>query len=212
MSLVKPFDKLPTLNSATILLVGTDESQQQQLAEAILKEKKTFKINIHVATSLPLPAERDHIRPRIDLIAFMINMQSKHSLRNVEASLSHMDANFFLGKVCFLITGENLDCVISCESQACKGPKLPEDDLVLATCPHVNGALKHAGPAGRGDFSKRKPVFQGGTGSDVIELSGLSARNEERDHGFPLPATELGATVLVTTKTIQNNCLTEERP
>ncbi|XP_039347585.1 tumor necrosis factor receptor superfamily member 13C [Mauremys reevesii] len=107
---------------------------------------------------------------------------------------------------------ENLDCVISCESQACKGPKLPEDDLVLATCPHVNGALKHAGPAGRGDFSKRKPVFQGGTGSDVIELSGLSASNEERDHGFPLPATELGATVLVTTKTIQNNCLTEERP
>ncbi|KAG6925837.1 centromere protein M [Chelydra serpentina] len=105
MSLVKPFDKLPTLNSAAILLVGTDESQQQQLAEAILKEKKIFKINIHVATSLPLPAERDHIRPRIDLIVFMINMQSKHSLRNVEASLSHMDANFFLGKVCFLITG-----------------------------------------------------------------------------------------------------------
>ncbi|XP_032643056.1 tumor necrosis factor receptor superfamily member 13C [Chelonoidis abingdonii] len=108
---------------------------------------------------------------------------------------------------------ENLDCVISCESQACKGPKLPEeDDLILATCPHVNGALKHAGGAGRGDFSKRKPVFQGGAGSDVTELSVLSATNEERDHGFPLPATELGATVLVTTKTIQNNYLTDERP
>ncbi|CAM5081073.1 unnamed protein product [Natator depressus] len=108
---------------------------------------------------------------------------------------------------------ENLDCVISCESQACKGPKLPEeDDLVLATCQHVNGTLKHAGPAGRGDFSKRKPVFQGGAGSDVIQLSVLSAGNEERDHGFPLPATELGATVLVTTKTIQNNCTTEEGP
>nr|XP_023955853.1 tumor necrosis factor receptor superfamily member 13C [Chrysemys picta bellii] len=108
---------------------------------------------------------------------------------------------------------ESLDSVISCESQACKGPKLPEeDDLVLATCPHVNGTLKHAGPAGRGDFSKRKPVFQGGAGSDVIKLSVLSAGNEERDHGFPLPATELGATVLVTTKTIQNNCTTEERP
>ncbi|XP_074806384.1 centromere protein M isoform X2 [Natator depressus] len=105
MSLVRPFDKLPTLNSAAILLVGTDERRQQQLAEAILKEKKNFKINIHVATSLPLPAERDHVRPRINLIAFMINMQSKHSLRNVEASLSHIDANFFLGKVCFLITG-----------------------------------------------------------------------------------------------------------
>ncbi|TFK07223.1 anoctamin-8 [Platysternon megacephalum] len=112
-----------------------------------------------------------------------------------------------------LVHPENLDCVISCESQACKGPKLPEEeDLVLATCPHMNGALKHAGPAGRGDFSKRKPVFQGGAGSDVIELSVPSTGNEERDHGFPLPATELGATVLVTTKTIQNNCTTEERP
>ncbi|XP_050811021.1 tumor necrosis factor receptor superfamily member 13C [Gopherus flavomarginatus] len=108
---------------------------------------------------------------------------------------------------------ENLDYVISCESQACKGPKLPEEDnLILATCPHVNGTLKHAGPAGRGDFSKSKPVFQGGTGSDVIELFVPSASNEEHNHGFPLPATELGATVLVTTKTIQNNCLTEDRP
>ncbi|XP_067415056.1 tumor necrosis factor receptor superfamily member 13C [Emydura macquarii macquarii] len=107
---------------------------------------------------------------------------------------------------------ENLHCVVSCESQAWKGPKLPEEDLVMATCPHLNGALKHAGSAGRGDFSKRKLVFQGGAGSDVIELSALSAGNEERDHGFPLPATELGATVLVTTKTIQKNGTTEERP
>ncbi|XP_074840019.1 tumor necrosis factor receptor superfamily member 13C [Carettochelys insculpta] len=104
---------------------------------------------------------------------------------------------------------ENLDSVVSCESQVCKGPQLPEeDDLVLATCPHLNGALKHAVPAGRGDFSKRKPVCQGVAGNDVTELTG----NEECDHSFPLPATELGATVLVTTKTIQNNCVTEERP
>uniref|UniRef100_A0A8B9BJM6 Centromere protein M n=1 Tax=Anser brachyrhynchus TaxID=132585 RepID=A0A8B9BJM6_9AVES len=59
----------------------------------------------HLATSLPLPAERDHLRPRIDLIVFIIDIKSKYSLKNVEASLAYVDASFFLGKVCFLVTG-----------------------------------------------------------------------------------------------------------
>ncbi|NWH35547.1 CENPM protein, partial [Chloropsis hardwickii] len=59
----------------------------------------------HLATSLPLPSERDHLRPRIDLIVFMIDIKSKYSLKNVETSLAHVDASFFLGKVCFLVTG-----------------------------------------------------------------------------------------------------------
>ncbi|NXJ83613.1 CENPM protein, partial [Trogon melanurus] len=59
----------------------------------------------HLATSLPLPSERDHLRPRIDLIAFVVDVKSKYSLKNVEASLAHVDASFFLGKVCFLVTG-----------------------------------------------------------------------------------------------------------
>ncbi|KAM6285188.1 centromere protein M isoform 1-T1 [Spheniscus humboldti] len=105
MAVVRPFDKLPALNSAAFLLVGSDEGLQQKLAEAILREKKDFKISIHLATSLPLPSERDHLRPRIDLIAFMIDIKSKYSLKNVEASLAHVDASFFLGKVCFLVTG-----------------------------------------------------------------------------------------------------------
>ncbi|XP_066490192.1 centromere protein M [Tiliqua scincoides] len=105
MSTLTAFGKLPTLNSATILLVGTNEVFQQQLAETILTEKQDLKVNIHLTTSLPLPAERDHIRPRIDLIVFMINLQSKLSFTNIEASLLHVDANFFLGKVCFLATG-----------------------------------------------------------------------------------------------------------
>ncbi|XP_035759093.1 centromere protein M, partial [Egretta garzetta] len=86
-------------------LVGSDEGLQQKLAEAILREKKNFNISVHLATSLPLPSERDHLRPRIDLIAFMIDIKSKYSLKNVEASLAHVDVSFFLGKVCFLVTG-----------------------------------------------------------------------------------------------------------
>ncbi|NWI09298.1 CENPM protein, partial [Crypturellus soui] len=46
MTAVRPFDKLPALNSATILLVGSDGSVQQKLAEAILREKKSFKISM----------------------------------------------------------------------------------------------------------------------------------------------------------------------
>ncbi|KAH0616828.1 hypothetical protein JD844_028246 [Phrynosoma platyrhinos] len=104
MSTLAAFGKLPTLSSATILLVGTNDVFQQQLAETILKEKQDLKINIHLTTSLPLPAERDHIRPRIDLIVFIIDVQSKYSFKDIEASLLHVDANFFLGKVCFLAT------------------------------------------------------------------------------------------------------------
>ncbi|NWX35952.1 CENPM protein, partial [Notiomystis cincta] len=59
----------------------------------------------HLAKSLPLPSERDHLRPRIDLIVFMIDIKSKYSFKNVETSLAYMDASFFLGKVCFLVTG-----------------------------------------------------------------------------------------------------------
>ncbi|XP_074934523.1 centromere protein M [Phalacrocorax aristotelis] len=105
MALLRPFDKLPALNSAVLLLVGSDEDLQQKLAAALLREKKNFRISIHIATSLPLPSERGHLRPRIDLIVFMIDIKNKYSLKNVEASLAHVDANFFLGKTCFLVTG-----------------------------------------------------------------------------------------------------------
>ncbi|XP_009075400.1 PREDICTED: centromere protein M [Acanthisitta chloris] len=35
----------------------------------------------------------------------MIDIKSKYSLKNVEASLTYVDASYFLGKVCFLATG-----------------------------------------------------------------------------------------------------------
>uniref|UniRef100_A0A8B9Z4G2 Centromere protein M n=1 Tax=Buteo japonicus TaxID=224669 RepID=A0A8B9Z4G2_9AVES len=51
--------------------------------------------------------------PRIDLVAFMIDikiipfvlMLHWFYLPNVEASLAYVDDSFFLGKVCFLVTG-----------------------------------------------------------------------------------------------------------
>ncbi|XP_050754834.1 centromere protein M isoform X2 [Gymnogyps californianus] len=71
----------------------------------MLEEMCSTDLPVHLATSLPLPSERDHLRPRIDLIAFMIDIKSKYSLKNVQDSLAYVDASFFLGKVCFLVTG-----------------------------------------------------------------------------------------------------------
>nr|KAF6451969.1 centromere protein M [Molossus molossus] len=63
----------------------------------MLKEDCASQLKVHLAHSLPLPSNVS--RPRIDLIVFLINLHSKYSLQNVEESLHHVDATFFLGKL-----------------------------------------------------------------------------------------------------------------
>ncbi|KAM6216043.1 centromere protein M [Rhynchocyon petersi] len=103
MSVLRPLDKLPELNKATILLVGTEDAVLQQLADSMLREDCKSQPMVHLATSLPLPS--NVTRPRIDLIVFVLNLHSRYSLQNVKESLRHVDTSFFLGKVCFLATG-----------------------------------------------------------------------------------------------------------
>ncbi|XP_047405889.1 centromere protein M isoform X2 [Sciurus carolinensis] len=69
----------------------------------MLKEDCASELRVHLAKSLPLPSNVN--RPRIDLIVFVINLHSKYSLQHVQESLRHVDASFFLGRVCFLSTG-----------------------------------------------------------------------------------------------------------
>eukprot|EP00075_Anas_platyrhynchos_P020425 XP_027309678.1 tumor necrosis factor receptor superfamily member 13C isoform X1 [Anas platyrhynchos] len=87
---------------------------------------------------------------------------------------------------------------------------LGEADPARGPCPHLNGGLKAAGPPGR-DSTKRRPCCQGDGERNVVLLAAPWPRHEEHGHGFPLPATELGATALVTTKTTQD-CVGQERP
>ncbi|XP_075688391.1 centromere protein M isoform X2 [Rhinoderma darwinii] len=68
---LKPFDKMPVLNVATLLLVGSEEGYRELIAKAILREMGTFEVKI---------------------------------LSTVVSSIAILDANFFLGKVCFLAT------------------------------------------------------------------------------------------------------------
>ncbi|XP_053325074.1 centromere protein M isoform X1 [Spea bombifrons] len=105
MTSLRPFDKLPKLNTAVVLLVGSEEIHREKIANAILKEPKTVNVKIHMTQSLPLPYEREHLRPRFDMVVFLINLRSQFSLSVVLRSLSHLDLNYFLGKVCFLATG-----------------------------------------------------------------------------------------------------------
>uniref|UniRef100_A0A8D2MK39 Centromere protein M n=1 Tax=Zonotrichia albicollis TaxID=44394 RepID=A0A8D2MK39_ZONAL len=99
----------PTLSIPPVLPVG---------ASGPLVKLANLLSRSHLATSLPLPSERDHLRPRMDLVVFMIDIKSKYSLKNVETSLAYVDASFFLGKVCFLVTGVGRVNACSIETNA----------------------------------------------------------------------------------------------
>ncbi|XP_032544848.1 uncharacterized protein LOC116787391 [Chiroxiphia lanceolata] len=102
----------------------------------------------------------------------------------------------------------NMDTASPLPSQ---DPAMPEGDGALdpEPCSHLDGGLKMLGPPEKAR-AKRRPCCQGSADGDIILLSTVYPRHEECNHSFPLPATELGATALVTTKTTQN-CAREER-
>ncbi|XP_043080085.1 centromere protein M [Puntigrus tetrazona] len=104
MALLTPYSKVPELNTATVLLVESEEELQSKLADAIVHHEKDFNVNVRLARRLPLPVENKEGRPRVDLMVFIVNLLSEHSLQSVESSLTHLHSDCFLGKVCFLVT------------------------------------------------------------------------------------------------------------
>lgn len=111
----------------------------------------------------------------------------------------------------FFLHSANVDTTGPLPSLGCQDTVVLEGDaaLVPALCPNLNGSLKMPGPPGKAG-AKRRPCCQGDADGDIVLLSAVYPRHEEYNHGFPLPATELGATALVTTKTTQN-CTGEDR-
>uniref|UniRef100_A0A3B5MDB3 Centromere protein M n=1 Tax=Xiphophorus couchianus TaxID=32473 RepID=A0A3B5MDB3_9TELE len=103
MSLLKPFSKLPDLNTANILVslffffFYVCSAVKQDCEDVNL-------FNLRLAKSLPLPMENDESRPRIDLVVFIINLTSDKSFESAKASLKYLDPGYFLGKVCFVAT------------------------------------------------------------------------------------------------------------
>ncbi|XP_071588457.1 tumor necrosis factor receptor superfamily member 13C [Heliangelus exortis] len=106
---------------------------------------------------------------------------------------------------------ENMNADGPLPGPGCQDPAAPEGDdaLVSALCLNLNGGEKMQGPP-RKAGAKQRPCCQGDTDGDIVLLTTMYPQHEECNHGFPLPATELGAAALVTTKTTQN-CAIEER-
>uniref|UniRef100_A0A3B4H915 Centromere protein M n=1 Tax=Pundamilia nyererei TaxID=303518 RepID=A0A3B4H915_9CICH len=162
MSLLKPFSKLPGLNTANILLVESEEQFQQSLAD-VLVEETSVTVNVRLAKSLPLPMENDESRPRIDLVVFIINLTSELSFQSAEASLKYLDPGYFLGKVCFMVTNarsasapaERLDAVrklaaslhcplLFAEDQVCSSlEECPSQGATNSTVPGITSACMH---------------------------------------------------------------------
>ncbi|XP_061572764.1 centromere protein M isoform X2 [Cololabis saira] len=86
-----------------LVLVESEENFQQRLAEALVK-KTSITVNVRLAKSFPLPMENNETRPRIDLVAFIINLTSELSLHSAEEARKYLDPGYFLGKVCFMVT------------------------------------------------------------------------------------------------------------
>lgn len=98
----------------------------------------------------------------------------------------------------FLFVLENGNAISSLEHNVHESPNLFEKEgPALHTCPHSNGIAKTA----RDDILERNIHCIVVAESDVTEAISLSSCDKKCHHTFPLPATELGATVLVTTKT-----------
>ncbi|KAM9026181.1 tumor necrosis factor receptor superfamily member 13C isoform 1-T1 [Ara ararauna] len=99
----------------------------------------------------------------------------------------------------------NMEATSPLPIPGCQDPAMMEGDATLtpALCQHLNGGLKLLSAPGKAG-AKQRPCCQSNADGDIILLSAVYPRHEECNHSFPLPATELGATALVTTKTTQN--------
>ncbi|XP_058876865.1 centromere protein M-like [Acipenser ruthenus] len=101
MSVLKTFNKLPELNTANIMLVGSDVSDLEKLSRSIMDENHSFNVNVRLAQSLPLPVENETAGPEVDLLVFMVNLRSSYSLSLAESSLKFIDPHYFLERSTF---------------------------------------------------------------------------------------------------------------
>ncbi|XP_013402384.1 centromere protein M-like [Lingula anatina] len=84
-------------------IVGCHGIGKHELAKALVGVGTSYALQVRTATSLPLPENKETDRPKIDMVIFMIDMTDKRSMAVVESSLPHLDVDYFLGRVCFVI-------------------------------------------------------------------------------------------------------------
>merc|ERR1711865_320121 len=85
------------------LLGHVDPSQKSLLAKQLLNRDSPNSPDLHMrmCTKLPLPEDPD--RPRIDYVAFMLDMSSVESLSTLHHNLQHVELDFFHGRSCIVV-------------------------------------------------------------------------------------------------------------
>jgi len=80
------------------------------LAEAVLYAAKELdNVALSVRTTTALPLEEDSSRPRVDYIAFLVDMTNQHSLVQLKQFLLRVDKDYFVqGKACIIATRADL--------------------------------------------------------------------------------------------------------
>ncbi|XP_013907515.1 PREDICTED: uncharacterized protein LOC106537793 isoform X2 [Thamnophis sirtalis] len=97
-------------------------------------------------------------------------------------------------------------CILANEAQTNHDCEPRDNDLGQLQCPHLNAVTMIT----QDDVLKENIPCVAFTRSQEVITS--SPHDEKCNSLFPLPATEFGATMLVTTKTIQEDILSKELP
>lgn len=105
--MLRTFNKLPRVNTVTILIVGAPGIGKHQLAKLLVSTSAEISVEVHTTTRLPLPEDKYNTRPRIDFVIFMVDQTNRESFLVVKRSLSYLDFNYTMGKMCFVLTAVN---------------------------------------------------------------------------------------------------------
>ncbi|XP_071813324.1 centromere protein M-like isoform X2 [Apostichopus japonicus] len=108
---LRPLQKIPQPQTATILIVGADGTPKKEFAESMLNTIASYKLQIRLAKYLPLPIANDDQRPNLDFIVFLLEMNNAQSITSVHDSLKYLDTTYFLGRVCFVVNQASNDSI-----------------------------------------------------------------------------------------------------
>lgn len=103
-SLVIKFNKCASLGSdkIVVLIVCGKEYEKRTIAKALVHEKRSYKLDVHVTGRLPLASKKTS-DINFDFIVFVMNAASRSSLRTIEESLQYVDLRYFQGHCCFVV-------------------------------------------------------------------------------------------------------------
>ncbi|CAH1793595.1 unnamed protein product [Owenia fusiformis] len=118
-SAISPFSKVPSLNTTTVLIVGTHGVGKHELAKSLLGIPTPYSVQIRTANELPLPPlTGSNERPKIDLVVFMIDLNVRSSIGLVENAVTALDVHYFMGRVCFVVKRESYDSPVAMDTDA----------------------------------------------------------------------------------------------